>query len=120
MVSFALCATIMGLRRVERVHLVVISRGEVIVNKTSTTLGPSASIVASIVSWITTVSGKVMNEEVSSTVRCDRYPFYFRLSPKLDKICLYNTKLTSREIEPFFLAMIPEDLEAKKHILFHI
>ena len=63
--------------------------------------------------------GKLMNE-VSSTVRCDRYPFYFHLFfPKLDKIRLYNTKLTSREIEPFFLAMIPEDLEAKKHILVH-
>ena len=34
--------------------------------------------------------GKLMNE-VSSTVRCDRYPFHFRLVfffPKLDKICL--------------------------------
>ena len=64
--------------------------------------------------------------EVSSTVGCDRYPFnfsfppFFFSSPKLDKICLYNTKLTSREIEPFFLAVIPEDLEAKKHILVHL
>ena len=38
---------------------------------------------------------------------------------KLNKTYLYNTKLTSLEIEPFFLAMIPEDLEAKKHILVH-
>ena len=33
---------------------------------------------------------------------------------------MYNTKLTSREIEPLFLAMIPEDVEAKKHILVHL
>ena len=38
-------------------------------------------------------------------------PFFL---PKTRQDSLYNTKLTYREIEPFFLAMIPEDLEAKK------
>ena len=28
--------------------------------------------------------------------------------------------MTSREIEPFFLALIPEDPEAEKHILGHL
>ena len=47
----------------------------------------------------------------------------FLLSPffpsKTRQDMLYNTKLTSREIGPFFLAMFPEDLEAKKHVLVH-
>ena len=51
--------------------------------------------------------------------RCDRYPFCFHhFSLKFDK--MYNTKLISREIKPFFIAMIPEDLEAKKYILVHL
>ena len=33
------------------------------------------------------------------------------------KIWLCNTKLTSWEIEPFFLLLIPEDSETDKHIL---
>ena len=32
----------------------------------------------------------------------------------------FNTELTSRLIEPFFLALIPENPEAEKHILVHL
>ena len=49
----------------------------------------------------------------------------FSLSPFIKltnkkKIWLCNTKLTSREIEPFFLLLIPEDSETDKHILVHL
>ena len=62
-----------------------------------------------------------LTNEVSSTVRCDRYPFYFRFFfSKLIKICLYNTKFDFSGNRALFLAMIHEDLEAKKRMLVHL
>ena len=48
------------------------------------------------------------------------FTFTFYKTHKLKKIWLCNTKLTSREIEPFFLLLILEDSETDKHILVHL
>ena len=75
-----------SLRRVERIHSVVISRGELIVNETSTTSAQRAIFRPFCMHHCTYCImdhysiGKLMNE-VSATVRCDRYPFYFHLFP---------------------------------------
>ena len=105
----------LSLRAVEWVHSVVISRGEVIVNETSPT---SARYIGPILH----ASLHVYCMDHNSIERMRWVPPlgmidvlltspFIKLTNKKIYIWLCNDKLTSREIEPFFLLLIPEDSE---------
>ena len=111
------------LRAVEWVHSVVISRGEVIVNETSPTsarsifpmLHASLHVYCMDHNSIERMRWVPMLDMIDVLFTFTLYKTY-----KLKKIWLCNTKLTSQEIEPFFLLLIPEDSQTDKHILVHL
>ena len=112
-----------SLRAVEWVHSVVISRGEVTMNETSPTsaryIGPI--LHASLhVYCMDHYSIERMRWVPPLDIIDVLFTFTFYKTHKYRNIWLCNTKLTSREIEPFFLLLIPEDSETDKHILLHL